>query len=602
MRERPGGGPGWLTVFAVTLGLLALLWQPGFYINDEYTQAAGLYALYDGHLLIESDLPQGYRDLERGAAGHGGLPKPGGDARVPVGSTMLNALALPVRHGLGESADAVGVMPALGATAAALVAVGAWAALRQWRPEMDAWTRRNHSVAAGAVLLAGAILHPRDLPASPFLEIASIQLVTMVTAAFSAALMHDLLRRHMAPSTALMLAALYLFGTPALFWSLNIKYHGLTMALVVMAVWCYRDGHRTPPLRTAAAFGAAGIAVWNHAPNGGLLVGSMGLVALPAVLLGLKPLAQRAAAGAGGLAVGLVPETLSRWRNASEGRGERYVNIQPTPDAQPPPGQKVQETVEREVEAGRLSQTVLDDPGGVWEAFVESVFWTDWWTSGVALSVLSAAPFVVLGVWTLVRRDWRRRLPAPLVAWPLVFGAAMYGLMGHRLLVIGAGYDIRYISAWWPFLVLLAAPALAGVAERWRAAAVAKAVGLAVLVLAVVHMVPTLLVHHVSGWYVNKGYSFEAVAFSRYAGLAAAIALALFWASRPAWRRRGPLDDWRLGRDALVALAVALGLYFQAVLVLGPGKSPSPTYAGPFVAWPTDLVARFVEWMLFSVA
>src|ERR1051326_2067324 len=100
-------GPG--AVFLVTLGVLAVLFQPNTYLNDEMVQGLDLDALAHGHVWISARSP-GYADHVRPLEGNiqivGGGPEPlvyghvfvpGPDSRgPPVGSNMVAVLGLPI--------------------------------------------------------------------------------------------------------------------------------------------------------------------------------------------------------------------------------------------------------------------------------------------------------------------------------------------------------------------------------------------------------------------------------------------------------------------------------------------------------------------------
>ena len=104
-------------VFWAVLAACAVLWQPGFYLNDEFSQALGLASLHQGSYVVDgAHVPEGYRAIENEIRGHYGIPPEDSTIR-PIGSDLLNALALPVRVVLGALATPLGVGPALGLVA-----------------------------------------------------------------------------------------------------------------------------------------------------------------------------------------------------------------------------------------------------------------------------------------------------------------------------------------------------------------------------------------------------------------------------------------------------------------------------------------------------
>jgi hypothetical protein len=589
-------------MFWLVLAGLVLLLQPGLYMNDEQSQAAGLWTLSQGHWYVHGELPPGYEESRGSLWFHFGLPAADGPPRAPVGSNMLNVLALPLRLGLGAVADVVGATMAVTLAAAVVIGLGARAAASYHARQAinQDWLG---GVAGGLVLLGGWLM-PEARYVSPYLEIASLQLVTAAFTAFSVVLLYDVLGRYLDPRQAVLGCALYLVATPALFWSLNIKYHGMALALAVVALWCYQEGPRSAPLRTALAFAVAGLALWNHTPSGVLLLGMLGILSLGAAWPLLRSrglaeariaaagLAKRAGAGALGLAVGLVPEFLNRLRDARADLPTRYVNIQP---GKPVPG-GVEGVVQAQVERGYLRGSVFNDPGWAWDALKETMVWTQWMHSGVALSALSLAPFVILAFLMWVQPAGWRRIPVVLQLYAILAFVLTFALIGGRLLNIGAGFDIRYAALLWPFLLLSAVAPVADVATRmgWRPF-LERTGTLALLILLGVGLFN--FVYHVANGveFVPKGYAFEFVWFHRYVGLLVALLLGVLAAAR--WRGEhihpvlGQLYAWS------VVAAVALAASFQVLVQLGPARGPGD---GSFVVLPVDYVARFVEWLYYS--
>ncbi len=556
----------WTSVFLFVLAGYAILWQPAFYINDEVPQALGLRALADGHFAVNGDtVPDGYRAIE-GVIRHDAVPASGADWQAPTGSNLLNTLALPVHLVLEPAARAIGVMPALAILAG--LAVGA-AVLRL--PGVD---RRLGYAAGGLVFLMG-FAH-RSLAIDPFVQIASLQVVNAVANAFGAALLYDVLTRHTTPKVAGITTALYAFGTPTLFWTMNIKYHGLAIALCAITLWCYEAGHRSGPLRTGLAFAVAGLGIANHLPSGIVVLASLGLMALPAVTLGLRPLAQRAGAGVAGLALGLLPEATFRLRHVEARLGQRYAEVGPSA-----PG--VSEQLAAQNEGGYLHWAIWNRPGEALDALFQNWVWTDWMTVSHALPVVVLAPAIVAVPWL-----WRR-LDSPVKTWFLAHVAVMTVFVGAGILYGGPGFDLRHAVTLWPFIgVLLVLPV--GVAvDHWKVAwDSAKALPPAYL-LAVA--LPLLVARKAMDDLVfGKPPAYEFLEPARYFGAALAGMVALF----------ATAQRWKAWWPAALGAALAWGPLFQIMLQFAFARNPYPEIVGPYVVWPMGLLDRVFEFLWVS--
>lgn len=584
-----------MRAFLVALGALALFVQPGPFLNDEVGQMAALTSLADGSLLVQPDLPDGYGPW-RGWAGNV-VPPEDGNPRPNAGSMMTAVLALPALFSLRALAVPFGPMGAVGLAVAAAAGGAVWAAtggrgppaagrLRSlWRGGADAPTRRLAAAGVVSALFLGALLMQVrwQPPASPYLEAAALQLVGIVFHALATALVYDLLRtRVRRPALG---AGLYAFGTPALFWALALKYHGVAVALVAVAVWTYQKGHRTAPLRTGLAFAVAGLAIWNHLPHGLLLLASMGLMAAPSVALGWRPLATRAGAGVAGLGLGILPEVWDRMaHNALEAR-DRFIQIGGGPGGGGGPG--IPDQVARQSEAGRLQWAVWNEPGGPFDAFWQMVFWPDRSTPhiGATLPLLALFPLVAVVAWAY-RREILDRMGRPLMVWPAVHLLVLLLLFGRGVFNNGAGFDLRHASTLWPLAVVPAAAVL----DRVQLAPVRLArivAGLAFAMLAWVWVPFHLAAEPPVRWVLGFGPTYDLVEPLRYVGVFVAASLLAVWAVPR-------LHAWR---PQAAALGVAWAVLVQVTLQLGPARNMTPGLSFPFVAWPMALLEAAAQWL-----
>ncbi len=563
---------GWFRAFLIILGGLALFAQPGPYINDEVGQLGALTSLADGSLLVTSDMPPGYDPIRNW---HWGIPPVGAEPRANTGSTMSNVLALPVLGTLRALEVPLGPMGAVGLVSATLIGVGLWA----WRG--DRWV----AAGAGSAVFLGAIAMQvwSTPPASPYLEAGALQLVDMTFHAFASALLYDLLRNRVSrPGLA---TALYAFGTPAMFWGLNLKYHAIAISCAMICIWLYQEGHRTGPLRTALAFAVAGLAVWNHLPNGLLVTASLGLMAVPAVMLGAWPLVKRAGAGIAGFAVGVVPEVWDRMaHNALEVR-DRFIQIGGT-GAGGAGGtvEQVEKQITAQSERGRLQWAAWNDPEGPFDAFWQMSVWPDHATPhiGHAMPILALLPVVVLIAWAY-RKPLRDKWGWPLLAWPGIHLLVLLVLFGRGVFLNGDAFDLRQASTLWPFLALPVAAVVGNAAIKGRD--IAKAGGILVAAMAVLVWAPFYFARTIKGYSaLERGPTFDLVLPLIHIGVAFAIALLVVWLVPR-------LEPYR---NRALAAAVAWSFMVQGLLQLGPARNAGPGVDFPFLAWPM----AGLEWLV----
>ncbi len=571
----------------VFFGALLLLWQPTFFMNDELAQAVGLHTLGQGRLATSS-IPLSYLGYMDSLFGQYSLRDILFMDTVLAGSWMENILALPIRVVLQGMASLVGLGGALGVVAGVGVGAASWIVARR---RLAARTAAGIALGVGALLMAGA---PRNV-AAPFLDVAALQLVTMAATAIAAAFWWHMLRPE-GPRMAWFGAALLMVATPMMFWAFQIKYHGLALALQAIAIWCYKDGAQTSPLRTLAAAGVVGLAVWNHPPGGMMLAAAMLVVALP--IVGMPGFWRRAGAGIAGGLFGLIPWGLQGWASRRALRVE-VEGVEPVSDAEiisdvvtTIPGSNYLAPAAET--PSYLESAVWNDPGGALAAMWQVYVWPDWMDVGQAFSMLFWAPWLVLVVATLSRSDLRARV----ALWPaaVAYCLALPLLAGQRMLDLGAGFDMRHAVTVWPWLVLLAWPALADILRRrparwWAEQTLAAAmVGMSVL------LVSNLLWHKSTGVdLVQKGYGFEGTWLHRHGGMALAAALA---GSMAAVRWSGP--RWKAVRDGALAWSLASSFTLGIWLRLAAAVPSLEGFTGPMVSWPTRMVSAALRWIGYS--
>lgn len=541
-----------LRIGAAALAVLILLWHPVPSINDDVAQAAGLWALSHGNLSLRvADLPEGFDPFTTNLYRHFSFGTDDNATVIPYGSTPLNILALPPLFAL-KIVSVMGTLPALALAAAGIFAACAWIAMGD-----HPWKKR---VALGSVILLAGAFQSR-LPASPTLEFASLQLVSMVATAASAAILWSLVRPHVQARSAGWVALGVIATTPMLFWSQMAKYHALATFLSLAALWLYRQGHRTPPLRSAAAFAVAGLAVWNFMPFGVLTLLALLVLLAPVLSQGAKEAGKRLGAIAGLGALGLIPLIIHRV--LTKGQNQFLPELGT--------GGSLSYLFDPESKVGWLAHTTFTQPLHTFEAFARFLLWPDIMQSGIPLPFLATAPWAVPAI--LASRNTQLPRPVRVFAWGYI--AWQIVLFGSQTDARTASADFRYHLAWWPLLALLAAPKLDSIltqdAPKWYATFTTTTTSLSLTIM--------LLYHRAIGWMFPYGITYELTALQRHAGLATSVVLiALHIARRP------------LGHMFVLALACASTT--QLIVLLNNTR-----WNVPHVAWFLEAIAKAVSWL-----
>ncbi len=288
-------------------GLLLASYGPS--LNDEADQASALWNLGHGSLLVEEYPEAFYKLNERDRFG---VRSAGSD--LPVGSTMLNVLSLPVAGAL----FVVDAVVPLWLAFSVLATVAMWGALgmrwpwsRQWQ-----WSRHEDRVEFAfrwmAFLVALALAANGFRATSPDLSLwfphVALQVTNLSLWAVGAVLMWKLLGKHLPDPKGRTVALLAAVLGPWLYWGEGLKYHALSTFLVV-ALLVLRSAPRTPRRDLASGL-VAGLAIWNSMGAGVVVLFALVLTELPrawAQRRNVRGLAKSWAVLALGLAIGLSP-------------------------------------------------------------------------------------------------------------------------------------------------------------------------------------------------------------------------------------------------------------------------------------------------------
>ncbi|MFA5944714.1 MAG: hypothetical protein WC876_09635 [Candidatus Thermoplasmatota archaeon] len=462
--------------FAAVLASL-LLGTYGFVINDEQDQANALYNLANGSFLIREHASQFFPSM-------GDIQiEPRFPGPAPVGSTLLDALALPVVL-LVRVANALMPLPIWFSGAAALLV---WGLLPPaWRT-----SRSRGLVLVGFVIAAGGFRFAEP-DVARFDAVIALQVTNLALLGACAGFIAAAIRRHV-PSPAASVATAAVILGPILFWGSKVKYTILAVGLVAAALWVV--GEPLSRRRSMALAALAALAVWNNIGPGSVVVAAVGVLLLVETMKGPRARESWIRLGAA-VAVGLL--CLVPW-----GIENTIASGSPLT----PPYLELDQQVQSD--DGRASRPL---PVKILRAALDLDNWhgpkdlaqniAGAWTTGHSvqgnpLGVFALSPLLGLSMWTLTRFPWWRRADLRLAAGLVVFQVL---LLSNRAANQGWGLDARLIAPTLPALGLLAGPALAVLAARmtsgdvrrtWLTAGVWGFVLAAALVaLAVTRMLP----------------------------------------------------------------------------------------------------------------
>lgn len=289
-----GGRPG-LALFCGSLALFALTWRVGVLFNDIGLFPTMLEYMADGKLSFGTpeDFDFGYPGMHHR------------NGEVYGRAYGLVAPALPVLLLLEATEPLVSHtwLTAFGWSALVL-ATGALAG--------DHFGQRRRGLAAGGAAAAVALLANAWFykPLGTDLELVALQGVTMVAGAVVVVGVYRLLADRHGTTVGLLGGVTALLGTPVTVWATTPKRHTLTAMFVVLALFAFarsRNDGRTVREQTAyrgAAYAAAGLLAWVHAPEGFTLFAALALVDVPTAPRNDTP---TLAAVSGLFALSLVP-------------------------------------------------------------------------------------------------------------------------------------------------------------------------------------------------------------------------------------------------------------------------------------------------------
>lgn len=244
-------------IFLASLCLFVSLWRTGFFINDSYTIANGLYAVSHG-------------DMSMTVPEYGPLHSPGASlhrGEIFARNYGVIVLSLPFVL-LLRAIDAVADFR--------LALIGLWslllfATLVLVGRELD--RSRSFTIGGGvvvAVLFVLNVVLARPLSDAP-VHLLALQLFHMTVAAFVGTLAYRLVRATNGTRLGVAAALLTVGGTPLAFWASVPKRHVITAAValaVAVALLYSRDRNREWALEARAlCYVLLALFAWVHAPE-----------------------------------------------------------------------------------------------------------------------------------------------------------------------------------------------------------------------------------------------------------------------------------------------------------------------------------------------
>jgi hypothetical protein len=252
------------TLFLGSLVLFVCYWRVGVFITDSYTVLNTLVAVEQGRLHIET-------------ATYGGLGAPGThlvDGRVYGRNYGQVFLALPFLLAFRGLAAVVH-------TSVAVTAGWSLLLLALFRSFGELFERsRAGSVIGSLVALAafGIGVAMATPTAADRLPILALQFGTIVTTAFGTVFTYRLATARTTHQAGIAAGIAYAAVLPTAFWASIPKRHALSVTLLIVSLYLLHRARETDLLSyRAAAYVPGGLVAWIHAPEGFLLVTSIGL-------------------------------------------------------------------------------------------------------------------------------------------------------------------------------------------------------------------------------------------------------------------------------------------------------------------------------------
>lgn len=260
-----------LILFLGATVFFGLTWRVDFFITDNLTIANTLANVADGHLYVDEVV------YSRGTAALPGMSVVDGQL---YGRNYGHVFfALPFLWLLGAIATVADPAVAI---------AGIWSLLLlafcdQLGVETD---RREQFAAVGAVLalttflLNVGLVYPID---SRWFPLMALQVSTILSAAFISVFSYRLLAVMHDRRTGVFAGAGLALATPVGVWATIPKRHTITALLVVLAVYSFYRSRIAESEETALYFRAVsyvwvGLTAWVHAPEGAVLLASLGVV------------------------------------------------------------------------------------------------------------------------------------------------------------------------------------------------------------------------------------------------------------------------------------------------------------------------------------
>lgn len=447
------------------VGLAAISFAShGAALNDEDDQASALWNLAHGSLRPVEHPAHLYFNEEnelREWPRYDHVP-------FPIGSTLLNILALPVAGVLVTLDRAIPLWLLLPTVALALL----------WQSAGLAWPWRRQGLdrlictAALVVSLAAATMGFRA--ASPdqalYFPVTALQVTNLGLWALCGWLLWDLLRPRLPESGRAVAVTAFLLG-PMLFWAQGLKYHMLTATLALAMLWL-RSRPRTARIDMLLG-AAAALLVWANLGPGVAAVAAIAAVEAPRLALHWRDrrlVLRQWGAILLGFAIGIAPFmaenaylTGNPFLPPRLGGGGVADGAAGEEGGEPTVLQVLLASVKA---VPGLVAALIQWPGiGEFARDLASLLTFGHRVEGGPLGVLFISPWLVAAAWSA----WnvlRGRLRMPEARLAVAYLAAFAVVMTEPAVRQGAGVDVRMWLAAQPAFALLAAIALAPLLRR----------------------------------------------------------------------------------------------------------------------------------------
>ena len=276
-----------LVFFLLAFFVLISIFSAGFYLNDEMEQGTCFYNLLNGDLTIE-EIPEHYYIAPSGIHYLPRYSEFGGNRYVGA-SHGMSFFSLPFYYFLWLMDWMMGIQVFFALLWSCLLASLIWLSSGyiarilnkkvNKKKRIDKRRVKIFGIALSIALLVINIFLMKSLDFDKWGPPISMQFMSIIFIAFGLTALLRLLRNHFNEKIAFFGATFLLVATPAAFWGMGQKYHGLNLALLMMAFASFYYGKKKGKDRYHyAGYIFACLAIWVQIFTGAIILISLFIV------------------------------------------------------------------------------------------------------------------------------------------------------------------------------------------------------------------------------------------------------------------------------------------------------------------------------------